>query len=48
MTVYMVFEPPRAGGDPVTRAERIVFVRDRFSWGAFLLGPIWLLWRRLC
>ena len=47
MTVYMVFEPPRAGGDPVTRAERIVFVRDRFSWGAFLLGPIWLLWRRL-
>jgi hypothetical protein len=47
MTVYMVFEPPRAGGDPVRRAERIVFVRDRFSWGAFLLGPIWLLWRRL-
>jgi hypothetical protein len=47
MTVYMVFEPPREDGDPVRRAERIVFVRDRFSWGAFLLGPLWLLWRRL-
>lgn len=47
MTVYMVFEPPRAGGDPVRRAERMLFVRDRFSWGAFLLGPVWLAWRRL-
>ena len=47
MTVYMVFEPPRRGGDPVRHAERIVFVRDRFAWGAFLLGPLWLLWRRL-
>jgi hypothetical protein len=47
MTVYMVFEPPGVGGDPVGRAERTVFVRDRFSWGAFLLGPIWLAWRRL-
>jgi Protein of unknown function (DUF2628) len=45
MTVYMVFEPP--GGDPATRAERIVFLADRFSWGAFLLGPLWMLWRRL-
>ena len=47
MAVYMVLEPPRADGDVVKRAERIVFVRDRFSWGAFLLGPLWLLWRRL-
>src|ERR1700686_4926897 len=45
MTTYMVFEPP--DGDPATRAERIVFVADRFSWGAFLLGPLWMLWRRL-
>jgi hypothetical protein len=47
MTVYMVFEPPRRGDDPVRHAERIVFVRDRFSWGAFLFAPIWMLWRRL-
>jgi Protein of unknown function (DUF2628) len=47
MAVYMVLEPPRVDGDVVRRAERIVFVRDRFAWGAFLLGPLWLLWRRL-
>ena len=47
MTVYMVFEPPRRGDDPVRHAERIVFVRDRFCWGAFLFTPIWMLWRRL-
>ena len=47
MTIYMVFEPPRIGGDRAARAERIVFVPDRFSWGAFLLAPLWMLWRRL-
>ena len=47
MTVYMVFEPPRGGDDTVAHAERIVFVRDRFNWPAFLLGPRWLLWHRL-
>jgi hypothetical protein len=47
MTVYMVFEPPRRGADPVRHAERIVFVRDRFCWSAFLFTPLWLLWRRL-
>ena len=47
MTVYMVFEPPRAGGDPVRRAERIAFVRDRFTWSAFLFAPLWMLRHRL-
>jgi hypothetical protein len=47
MTTYMVFEPPADRGDPAARAERIVFVPDRFSWGAFLLAPLWMLWRRL-
>jgi hypothetical protein len=47
MTVYMVFEPPGAGGDPVQRAERSVFVRDRFTWSAFLFAPFWLLRHRL-
>jgi hypothetical protein len=47
MTVYMVFEPPRAGGDPVRRAERMRFVRDRFAWSAFLLAPLWMLRHRL-
>jgi hypothetical protein len=47
MTVYMVFEPPSAGGDPVRRAERMRFVRDRFAWSAFLFAPLWLLRHRL-
>jgi hypothetical protein len=47
MTTYMVFEPPADRGDRAARAERIVFVPDRFSWGAFLLAPLWMLWRRL-
>ena len=47
MTTYLVFEPPERDGDPAARAERIVFVADRFSWGAFLVAPLWMLWRRL-
>src|SRR5258707_7325200 len=47
MTTSLVFEPPADRGDPAARAERIVFVPDRFSWGAFLLAPLWMLWRRL-
>lgn len=45
MATYSVFEPPsRRGG---RKLEHAIFVRDGFSWGAFLLGPLWLLWRRL-
>jgi hypothetical protein len=34
-------------GAAAERAERFVFLRDGFSWGAFLFGPLWLLYRRL-
>ena len=43
----MVFEPPERDGDAVERAERIVFVPDRFTWSAFLFTPLWMLWHRL-
>ncbi len=47
MAVYTVHEPlPRkdeASADP----ERFVFVRDGFYFWAFVLGPLWMLWRRL-
>jgi hypothetical protein len=47
MPTYTVHAPPpRASateGDP----ERFVFVRDGFHFWAFLLGPLWLLLRRL-
>ncbi|HVX92166.1 MAG TPA: DUF2628 domain-containing protein [Xanthobacteraceae bacterium] len=47
MAVYSVFEPPLTGEESRAGAERFVFVRDGFSWGAFLFGPLWILWRRL-
>src|SRR6266545_7484806 len=43
MAVYTVHEPPpkryEVAGDP----DRFVFVRDGFSFWAFLLGPLWML-----
>lgn len=45
MTVYVVMEPP--SGERAVRVEGAVFVRDGFSFLAFLLPVIWLLARRL-
>ena len=52
MATYAVFEPPvkeqSAGmADALTHAERFRFVRDGFSWLAFLFGPVWMLVHRL-
>jgi hypothetical protein len=45
MSSYTVHQPLIAGAaaDP----NRFVFVRDGFSWPAFLLTPLWMLWHRL-
>ena len=43
MAVYVVMEPPGRGRD----ADASTFVRDGFSWLAFLVPPLWLLWHRL-
>ena len=32
--------------DEPSAFERAVFVREGFSWAAFLLGPFWLIWTR--
>ena len=47
MAVYSVFEPPERGNDAALDAERFAFVRDGFSFVAFLFGPLWMLWHRL-
>lgn len=47
MAAYSVFEPPARRGAGVGHTDRFAFVRDGFSWGAFLLGPVWMMWRRL-
>jgi hypothetical protein len=46
MSIYTVHLPPlsRSAGERLQRAE---FVRDGFSRGAFLLGPFWMLARRM-
>jgi len=46
MAVYTVLEPP-ASGDDMRDAERVAFVRDGFSWLAFLFPLLWLLWHRM-
>jgi hypothetical protein len=47
MPVYTVLEPLEKGGSVVERADRIVLLRDGFSWSAFLFTPLWLLYQRL-
>jgi len=47
MAVYTVHEPPRRHDDALAHTERFVFVRDGFSWPAFLFGPLWMLRHRL-
>lgn len=47
MAVYTVHQPPARHADPLPDAERIVFVRDGFSFWAFLVAPIWMLWHRM-
>jgi len=45
MSVYTVYEPPRAAG-AMAEPQRFVFVRDGFSLAAFLLAPLWMIWHR--
>jgi hypothetical protein len=47
MPVFTVHEPPRQHSDALKHVDRFVFVRDGFSWPAFLFGPLWMLRRRL-
>jgi Protein of unknown function (DUF2628) len=43
MAIYAVFEPPVRDEEAVDFAGRFAFVRDGFSWAAFLFGPFWML-----
>jgi hypothetical protein len=47
MTVYTVHEPPPREGRVDVDSDRFVFVRDGFYFWAFLLGPLWMIWRGL-
>jgi Protein of unknown function (DUF2628) len=47
MPIYTVHEPPLRNGAAAPDPERFVFVRDGFNFWAFLITPLWLIWRRL-
>ena len=47
MAVYTVHEPLPRKDEAFANPERFAFVRDGFYFWAFLLGPLWMLWRRL-
>src|SRR5438876_10849371 len=47
MSIYTVYEPPLKAHESAPAPERFVFVRDGFSFWAFLLAPLWMLWHRL-
>jgi len=47
MSVYTVHQPPLGAADAAGDPHRLVFVRDGFSWWAFLLTPLWMLRHRL-
>lgn len=46
MAIFTVHAPPGID-DPVRLAERLLFIRDGFSFWAFLAPPLWLIARRL-
>ncbi len=46
MSVYTVHEAP-ARASASSAAERFTFVRDGFSWWAFLFAPLWMLRHRM-
>ena len=47
MQVYTVHEPQRLAESLEARADALVFVREGFSPAAFVLGPLWLVAKRL-
>ena len=47
MGIYTVLEPPLYGQDAGRHAERFVFVREGFSFAAFIFAPLWMLRHRM-
>ncbi len=47
MAVYTVHEPPPKRYEQTRDPERFAFVRDGFSFWAFLFGPLWMLRHRM-
>jgi hypothetical protein len=46
MPAFAVLEPP-GYHDTAERADRFIFLHEKFSLAVFLLGPLWMIWQRL-
>jgi hypothetical protein len=46
MPAFAVLEPP-GRADTVGHADRCIFLPEKFSFSAFLFGPLWMIWRQL-
>jgi Protein of unknown function (DUF2628) len=47
MPAFAVLEPPGPHRGADEHADRFIFLRERFRVGAFLFGPLWMIWHRL-
>ncbi len=47
MTVYSVYEPSKETPDIEARADALHFVKEGFSWLAFLVPVLWLIYCRM-
>jgi Protein of unknown function (DUF2628) len=47
VTVYSVYEPRTEAADLGARADRLAFVKEGFSWIAFLVPALWLIFYRM-
>jgi hypothetical protein len=47
VTVYSVYEPPSPAPDLALRADRLAFVKEGFSWPAFFVPLLWLIFYRM-
>jgi hypothetical protein len=47
MPAFAVLEPPAHGDATVRHSDRFIFLHEKFSFSAFLFGPLWMIWHRL-
>ena len=45
MAAFTVHEPPNPPASRLERAEKLVFIKDGFSWAAFLFAPLWFIFK---
>jgi hypothetical protein len=47
MPAFAVLEPPGHADTADGYADRFIFLQEKFSRGAFLFGPLWMIWKHL-